>query len=104
VSEALSARAWTALRDVRDPEWPVSVVDLGLVRGIDVADGVARVRLTPTSTACPCLDWITADVRRRLLAEPGIARVEVEVVWERWSPADMSEAARAAFRRWGTSP
>ena len=104
MSEALRERAWTALRDVRDPEWPVSVVDLGLVRAVDVVGGVARVRLTPTSTACPCLDWITADVRQRLLLEPGIERVEVEVVWARWSPSDMSDAARAAFRRWGTSP
>ena len=49
-----------ALRDVLDPEWPVSIVDLGLVRSIDVEDGVAHVRLAPTSTACPCLDWIAA--------------------------------------------
>jgi metal-sulfur cluster biosynthetic enzyme len=104
VSDDLVARAWTALRDVRDPEWPVSVVDLGLVRRIEIAAGEARVRLTPTSTACPCLPWITDDVRRRLLAEPGIDAVQVDVVWERWSPADMSDTAREAFRRWGTSP
>ena len=104
MSDALVARAWAALREVRDPEWPVSVVDLGLVRGVDVAGGEAYVRLTPTSTACPCLDWITGDVRRRLLAEPGIETVRVEVVWERWSPSDMSASAREAFRRWGVSP
>jgi metal-sulfur cluster biosynthetic enzyme len=104
VSDDVVTRAWHALREVRDPEWPVSVVDLGLVRGIDVTAGEARVRLTPTSTACPCLDWITGDVRRRLLAEPGIERVRVDVVWERWSPADMSASAREAFRRWGTTP
>ena len=104
MSDDLVGRAWAALRDVRDPEWPVSVVDLGLVRGIEIAAGEARVRLTPTSTACPCLSWITDDVRRRLLAEPGIDAVKVDVVWERWSPADMSDAAREAFRRWGTSP
>ena len=99
-----TAAAWEALRDVLDPEWPVSIVDLGLVRSVDVDDGVARVRLTPTSTACPCLDWIRGDVRRRLLQEPGIRDVRVEVVWEQWSPARMSERAREAFRRWGTAP
>ena len=104
MSGELAARAWQALREVRDPEWPVSIVDLGLVRGIDVVGGEARVRLTPTSTACPCLPWITDDVRRRLLAEPGIAAVHVDVVWERWSPADMTDSAREAFRRWGTTP
>jgi metal-sulfur cluster biosynthetic enzyme len=104
VSDDVVTRAWAALREVRDPEWPVSVVDLGLVRGIEVTGGEAHVRLTPTSTACPCLEWITGDVRRRLLAEPGIDRVRLDVVWERWSPADMSGAARDAFRRWGTSP
>lgn len=104
MSDDLVTRAWAALREVRDPEWPVSVVDLGLVRGLDVAGGAVRVRLTPTSTACPCLPWITDDVRRRLLAEPGIEQVHVDVVWEPWSPADMSASAREAFRRWGTTP
>lgn len=99
-----SVALWQALRDVLDPEWPVSIVDLGLVRSVDVDDGVAHVRLAPTSTACPCLDWIRGDVRRRLLQEPGIRDVRVEVVWEQWSPARMSEPAREAFRRWGTAP
>ena len=99
-----AAGAWHALRDVLDPEWPVSIVDLGLVRSIDVEDGMAHVRLAPTSTACPCLDWIRGDVRRRLLQEPGIRDVRVEIVWEPWSPARMSARAREAFRRWGTAP
>jgi metal-sulfur cluster biosynthetic enzyme len=95
---------WDALRDVLDPEWPVSIVDLGLVRAVDVDDGVASVRLAPTSTACPCLDWIRADVRKRVLAEPGIRDVRVEIVWDDWSPDRMSDRARETFRRWGTAP
>ena len=97
------ARAWRALGDVLDPEWPVSVVDLGLVRGIEVDGKVARVRLTLTSTACPCAEWIQEDVRRRLAEEPGIEEVRVELTWERWTRADMSARARATLARWGVA-
>jgi metal-sulfur cluster biosynthetic enzyme len=98
------ARALRALGDVLDPEWPVSIVDLGLVRGVEIEGGVARVRLTLTSTACPCADWIQDDVRRRLLAEPGIDAVEVELTWERWSRADMTDTARRTLAGWGVVP
>jgi metal-sulfur cluster biosynthetic enzyme len=97
------AQAWAALRDVRDPEWPVSIVDLGLVREVAVEGGAVTVRLTFTSTACPCIDWIRDDVRERLLREPGVTEVRTEVVWDEWSPGKMSAAARRQFLAWGVS-
>lgn len=87
-----------ALRDVRDPELPVSVVDLGLVRGVDVDGGRVTVRLTFTSLACPCTDVVVADVRERLLALDGVDEVAVEEVFERWTRDDLSPHAREVLR------
>ncbi len=87
-----------ALRDVSDPELPVSVVDLGLVRGIEVSGGVVTVRMTFTSIACPCTELIKEDVRDRLLALDGVERAVVEEVFESWSRADMSDEARDILR------
>jgi metal-sulfur cluster biosynthetic enzyme len=87
-----------ALGDVNDPELPVSVVDLGLVRGIDVDGGAVKVRMTFTSIACPCTDIIKEDVRDRLLALDGVDQVVVEEVFERWSRADMTDEARDILR------
>jgi len=93
-----------AMRDVADPEWPVSIVDMGLVCGIAVEDGVVRVTLTFTSTACPCMEMIQDDVRERLRRLPGVRDVVFAITWDPvWTKDRLSEAARLQFRRWGVS-
>ncbi len=93
-----------ALRDVEDPELPVSIVDLGLVRGIDVTDAHVCVYLTFTAMGCPCIQWIQEDVRRRVLAIPGVQSVDVQIVWDPpWRPTDMHPRARAALARYGVA-
>lgn len=83
-----------ALREVEDPELPVSLVDLGLVRGIDVAGGEVTVRLTYTSVGCPCTDLIREDVEERLRRLPGVTGVRVKEVDERWTRGDLSPEGR----------
>jgi metal-sulfur cluster biosynthetic enzyme len=87
-----------ALGHVHDPELPVSVLDLGLVRGIEIDGGSITVRMTFTSMACPCTEMIKEDVRDRLLAIDGVAQVVVEEVFESWSRADMTDEAREILR------
>ncbi|NIV79289.1 MAG: DUF59 domain-containing protein, partial [Thermoplasmata archaeon] len=56
------AAAWEVLHEVLDPELPISLVDLGLIYGLDFEDGVVKVSLTFTATACPCMDFIKEDI------------------------------------------
>jgi metal-sulfur cluster biosynthetic enzyme len=79
-----------ALADVLDPEYPVSLVDMGLVRGVEVADGTVRVTLSYCSLGCPCIQLIEQDVEERLLALQGIDRVEVIESYELWTRRDIS--------------
>ncbi len=98
------AAVWRALGEVLDPELPVSVADLGLVYGVRVDGDRVHVRLTFTATACPCMDFIEEDVRDRLLAEPWIAGVEIEQVWDPpWTSARITPAGRRALRGAGVS-
>lgn len=99
----IEAGLLAALQDVRDPEWPVSIVDLGLVRSLERHGSRVKVALTFTNLACPCVHLIIGDVKARLGREPGVEEVEVDVTWEGWSPEDMSEAARRRFREWGVT-
>lgn len=93
-----------ALREVVDPEWPVSIVDMGLVCGVAVDDGMVRVTLTFTSTACPCMEMIKDDVRERLSRLPGVRDVAFAITWDPvWTKERLSEAARVQFRRWGVA-
>ncbi|MGQ0550891.1 MAG: metal-sulfur cluster assembly factor [Armatimonadota bacterium] len=74
-----------ALREVLDPEYPISIVDMGLIRGVEVDESTVRVRITYTSMGCPCMEMIQDDIRERLMRLSGVERVEIQVVWEPWS-------------------
>lgn len=100
----LDGRIREALKDVQDPELPISIVDMGLVVDAHLDDGCARVSLTLTSMGCPAIDMILDDVRARLLREPGVKDVSVEIVWEPiWTKDRLSADARMALREWGIS-
>ena len=92
-----------ALRAVHDPEYPISVLDMGLVRGLDLDGATARVRLTYTSMGCPCKEMIADDVRHALLAVPGVDAVVVEEVFEPWSHRNLSQRARSTLTELGVT-
>ncbi len=92
------------LGEVLDPELPVSIVDLGLVYGIEVEGRTARIAITFTATACPCMEFIEEDVRDRLLREPWLDDVDVEHVWDPpWTRERITPAGRKALKRLGVA-
>ncbi|MBV9605323.1 MAG: DUF59 domain-containing protein [Solirubrobacterales bacterium] len=91
------------LRGVQDPEYPVSVLDMGLIRGLAVEGHTARVRLTYTSMGCPCKEMIADDVRDALLGVAGIERVEVEEVFEPWTHGNLTRRARRTLAELGVT-
>jgi len=104
VTSALQTRVWAALAEINDPEMPVNLVDLGLVYGVEVIDGMVRLRLTFTAMGCPATDMIIGDIRERLLAEPGVESVAIDVVWDPpWTSARLTPDGREALLAWGLS-
>ncbi|WP_052665970.1 metal-sulfur cluster assembly factor [Nitriliruptor alkaliphilus] len=91
-------RLWGALSAVEDPELPISLVDLGLVRELEVHDGHVRIGLTYTSLACPCVEIIKDDVRDAIAALPEVRSVQIDDVLEAWSRDDVSPAGLEALR------
>jgi ring-1,2-phenylacetyl-CoA epoxidase subunit PaaD len=79
---ALAEAAWSILETVEDPELPIAITDLGLVRDVQVADGRIAVRLVPTWTGCPALDVIRTRVREALEALPGVREAAVEYTYD----------------------
>lgn len=95
---------WAALRDVMDPEFPISLVDLGLIYDVRRCDSLVEIDLTFTATACPCMDFIHEDIRERLLKEDGIDEVKINQVWDPpWSADRISEAGRIALKKCGVT-
>ena len=100
----VEARLWLALRDVEDPEIPVSVVGMGLIVSIayDAAARAVDLQLTFTAMGCPAMDFIQDDIRERLLQEPDVDEVRIEVVWDPvWTRSRIREDARARMRSLG---
>jgi metal-sulfur cluster biosynthetic enzyme len=97
-SSITAEEARDALREVFDPEYPISLVDLGLIRGTEVEGSKAKIKLTYTCMGCPAMDMIQDDVRDRLLEMDGIDEVAIEVVWETWSRKDITPLGRKQLK------
>jgi metal-sulfur cluster biosynthetic enzyme len=88
-------QVYEALRQVNDPEIPVSIVDLGLVYDVKIIDDWVGVKMTLTTPGCGMATSIANMVRTKVLEIPGVREADVRLVWDPvWSPAMMTETAR----------
>jgi ring-1,2-phenylacetyl-CoA epoxidase subunit PaaD len=97
-------QVWAALGEVADPEIPVvSLVELGVVRDVEVEGGRVRVAFTPTFLGCPALEVMRdrmADAIAALGAEP-----QVDVLLDdSWSTDRITPEGRAKLREAGFAP
>jgi metal-sulfur cluster biosynthetic enzyme len=84
-----------ALTRVYDPEFGVSVEDLGLIYEVGITGGHVAIALTLTSMYCPAGSVIMDGVRAAVAALPGVSDVEVVLIWEpSWTPERLSASAR----------
>jgi ring-1,2-phenylacetyl-CoA epoxidase subunit PaaD len=97
-------QVWGALEDVPDPEIPVvSLVDLGVIRSVDVRDGHVSVELTPTFLGCPALEAMKRALEEAVSALG--AEPEVRVVQDdSWSTDRITPAGREKLRAAGFAP
>ena len=97
--------AWRLAATVVDPEIPVlTIEDLGILREVELTDGVARVTITPTYSGCPAMDAIRDDLVRAFGAE-GVGAVEVRTsLAPAWTTDWMSEAGRRKLAAYGIAP
>jgi metal-sulfur cluster biosynthetic enzyme len=86
-----------------DPEVPLSIVDMGLVYGIDISDNNdVNIKMTMTTKGCPLHDTMVDDVKRYTKKVPGVNNVNVDIVWEPpWSMDKMSDEAKALMKNMG---
>lgn len=100
------AAIWAALAEVSDPEIPpVSVVDMGMVSRVQVAEGRVDVEMTPTFVGCPALEIIRRDVVSRLSQVEGVAEAAVRFVFDPpWTSDRITPQGRERLRTFGIAP
>lgn len=93
------------LGEVKDPEVPVlSVVELGIVRDVEVTEDAVTVRITPTYSGCPAMRVIEEDIRAAL-ALHGVPSVRLETVYApAWTTDWLSDEAKRKLEAYGIAP
>jgi ring-1,2-phenylacetyl-CoA epoxidase subunit PaaD len=98
-----AARVWEALAEIPDPEIPtISLVDLGVVRDVEVADGTVRVRFAPTFLGCPAVEVMQRLMSERIRALG--AEAQVEMAEEGWSSDWITDEGRRKLQESGFAP
>jgi len=97
-------QVWAALDEIPDPEIPViSLVDLGVIRSVDVSEGRVQVEFTPTFLGCPALDTMVRAIEGTVRALGAEADVEV-VNDDSWSTDKITAGGREKLREAGFAP
>ena len=97
-------QVWTAFEAIPDPEIPVvSLVELGVIRSVDVSDGHVHVELTPTFLGCPALEAMKRALEEKVNGLGAEPEIEV-VVDDSWSTDRISAAGREKLRAAGFAP
>jgi ring-1,2-phenylacetyl-CoA epoxidase subunit PaaD len=98
------AQVWEALEEIPDPEIPVvSLVELGVIRSVDVQNDHVRIEFTPTFLGCPALEMMKRAMEEKI-AGLG-AQPEVEVISDdSWSTDRITAAGREKLRAAGFAP
>ena len=93
-----------SLKKCMDPEVPLSIVDMGLIYGIDVTeDNDVNIKMTMTTKGCPLHETMVDDVKRYAKKVSGVKNVDVEIVWDPpWTMDKMSDEAKAMMKTMGS--
>jgi ring-1,2-phenylacetyl-CoA epoxidase subunit PaaD len=99
------ATLWHWLEEVPDPEIPViSIVDLGIVRAVQVDNDTVTVTITPTYSGCPAMQVIATAVRGAL-EERGVDQVRIVTqLSPAWTTDWLSEAGKLKLHGYGIAP
>jgi metal-sulfur cluster biosynthetic enzyme len=93
-----------SLKKCMDPEVPLSIVDMGLIYGIDVTENNdVNIKMTMTTKGCPLHETMVDDVKRYAKKVSGVNNVDVEIVWDPpWTMDKMSDNAKAMMKTMGS--
>ena len=91
-----SAQVLESLKQCMDPEIPISVVDMGLIYGVNISsDNKVDIKMTMTTRGCPLHDTLVNDVKRYVNKVPGVTGINVVFVWDPpWTPEKMSDEGK----------
>ena len=96
---------WTLFETIPDPEIPViSVVELGVVRDINIEDDKISVVVTPTYSGCPAMQQMQDDIEKKLISN-GFTNFEIITkLSPAWTTDWMSKETKEKLKKYGIAP
>lgn len=99
------ADIWKQLETVMDPEVPVlSVLDLGVVRSVQVSEKEISISITPTYSGCPAMKTIEEDIINQLKTTTSIPVRVTNVLVPAWTTDWISEEGKKKLKAYGIAP
>lgn len=105
-TESLSkSKIWSWLEEVTDPEIPVlNIVEMGIVRDVEIKDNQVTVKITPTYSGCPAMNAIEMEIHKTL-KEKGIESFKVLTDYkDTWTTDWMTDQAKRKLKEYGIAP
>lgn len=98
-------KIWNLLANITDPEVPVlTILDLGIVRAVEITDTGIDIVITPTYSGCPAMDMIATNIRMELLAA-GYEKISVKnILSPAWTTEWMTQAGKEKLKAYGIAP
>lgn len=95
---------WQLLEQVSDPEIPVlTVVDLGVIRKVEILDDLVEIIITPTYSGCPAMNAIETDIRILMSSHDLPVKIKT-VLHPAWTTDWMSEKGKEKLKAYGIAP
>jgi len=103
MSKVTGEQVRASLKQCMDPEIPISIVDLGLIYGIEISEkNDVDIKMTMTTKGCPLHDTMVDDVKRYTRKVAGVNNVNVNIVWDPpWSMDKISDEAKSMMKNMG---
>ena len=87
-----------AIKTIQDPELPINIYDLGLIRKVDINGGDVHIQMTLTTPNCPVADMMPTQVFEAVSMVDGVTNTKVELCWEpAWSVADLTKRGKSVL-------
>ena len=96
---------WNMMKEINDPEIPVlSIIDLGIIRDININNDEVEVFITPTYSGCPAMDVISINIRMCLL-QNGFKKIKItQQLSPAWTTDWMNEEGKQKLKAYGIAP
>jgi len=105
MAEVSKAQVYEWLSSVTDPEVPaLNILDLGIVRNVEINEHGVTIFITPTYSGCPAMDVISMGIRMAMMGH-GINRVNIEPqLSPAWTTDWMTEEGKQKLKAYGIAP